>query len=54
VAQALDVGIVGVNNAAPNAPVVPFGGLKHSGLGYEGGQPGLDAFLTHHTTAILA
>lgn len=54
VAQALDVGIVGVNNATPNAPVVPFGGLKHSGLGWEGGQIGLDAFLTWHTTAVGA
>ncbi len=52
VAQALDVGIVGVNNATPNAPVVPFGGLKHSGLGWEGGQVGLDAFLAWHTTAV--
>lgn len=54
VAQTLDVGIVGVNNASPNTPQVPFGGLKHSGLGWEGGQPGLDAFLTHHTTAVSA
>ncbi|MDI2030205.1 aldehyde dehydrogenase family protein [Saccharopolyspora sp. TS4A08] len=54
VAQALDVGIVGVNNATPNAPVVPFGGLKQSGLGWEGGQIGLDAFLTWHTTAVGA
>ncbi|MBB5158882.1 aldehyde dehydrogenase family protein [Saccharopolyspora phatthalungensis] len=54
VAQALDVGIVGVNNATPNTPLVPFGGLKHSGLGWEGGQAGLDVFLTQHTTAVGA
>ncbi len=52
VARALDAGIVGVNNASPNTPQVPFGGLKHSGLGYEGGQAGLDAFLTHQTIAV--
>lgn len=54
VAQALDVGIVGVNNATPNTPSVPFGGLKHSGLGWEGGHAGLDMFLTQHTTAVSA
>lgn len=54
VAQALDVGIVGVNNATPNTPLVPFGGLKHSGLGCEGAQAGLEAFLTRHTTAVKA
>lgn len=54
VAQKLDVGLVGVNNASPNTPLVPFPGLKHSGLGSEGGQAGLDAFLTQHTTAVGA
>jgi succinate-semialdehyde dehydrogenase / glutarate-semialdehyde dehydrogenase len=48
-ASALDVGIVGVNTGTPNTPQVPFAGLKHSGLGAEGGQAGLDAFLTAQT-----
>lgn len=48
-AGALDVGIVGVNTGTPNTPQVPFAGLKHSGLGAEGGQAGLDAFLTPQT-----
>lgn len=51
VARALDVGIVGVNTATPNIPQVPFGGLKHSGIGWEGGEAGLDVFLTQHVTA---
>lgn len=51
VARALDVGIVGINTASPNTPQIPFGGLKHSGIGYEGGQPGLDAFLAYQTVA---
>lgn len=51
VARQLDVGIVGVNTATPNTPSVPFGGLKHSGTGWEGGQLGLDAFLTRRTIA---
>jgi succinate-semialdehyde dehydrogenase / glutarate-semialdehyde dehydrogenase len=41
--------VAGVNNATLNAPAVPFGGIKHSGLGREGGR---DAFLTWHTTAV--
>ncbi|MHB8293830.1 MAG: aldehyde dehydrogenase family protein [Acidimicrobiales bacterium] len=49
--NALDVGIVGVNSATPNTPQVPFGGLKDSGIGSEGGQAGLDAFLTYRTVA---
>lgn len=52
VAQALDVGIIGVDDATPNTPLVPFGGVKHSGLGSEGGVAGLDVFLTQHTTAV--
>jgi succinate-semialdehyde dehydrogenase / glutarate-semialdehyde dehydrogenase len=44
VARQLDVGIVGVNTGTPNTPSIPFGGLKHSGLGWEGSQLGLDAF----------
>nr|CEL18123.1 Succinate-semialdehyde dehydrogenase [NAD(P)+] [Kibdelosporangium sp. MJ126-NF4]CTQ90648.1 Succinate-semialdehyde dehydrogenase [NAD(P)+] (EC 1.2.1.16) [Kibdelosporangium sp. MJ126-NF4] len=52
VAEALDVGIVGVNTATPNTPQIPFGGLKSSGLGCEGGQQGLDAFLTPQVIAV--
>ncbi|MER6463816.1 aldehyde dehydrogenase family protein [Streptomyces sp. NPDC001228] len=52
VAEALDVGIVGVNTSTPNTPQIPFGGLKLSGIGWEGGQAGLDAFLTPQTTAV--
>jgi len=54
VARALDVGIVGVNNAAPNTPQIPFTGLKLSGVGAEGGDVGLDAFLTDQSIAIVA
>lgn len=52
--DALDVGIIGINTATPNTPQVPFGGLKHSGIGWEGGEVGLDAFLTHQTVATSA
>ena len=45
VAEALDYGIVGVNDGVPSAPHAPFGGVKQSGLGREGGPWGLDEYL---------
>ena len=45
VAEALEYGIVGVNDPRPASPTAPFGGFKQSGLGREGGQEGIDAFL---------
>ncbi|WP_432906130.1 aldehyde dehydrogenase family protein [Micromonospora matsumotoense] len=47
VAERLHAGIVGINTATPNTPWIPFGGLRDSGLGYEGGRPGLAAFQTY-------
>lgn len=48
----LDVGIAGFNTAGPNHPMVPFGGRKGSGLGYEGGTLGMAEFLTYQTRAL--
>jgi succinate-semialdehyde dehydrogenase/glutarate-semialdehyde dehydrogenase len=45
VAEALDYGIVGVNDGLPATPHAPFGGVKESGIGREGGRWGLDEFL---------
>jgi succinate-semialdehyde dehydrogenase/glutarate-semialdehyde dehydrogenase len=45
VAEALDYGIVGVNDGVPSAPHAPFGGVKESGVGREGGPWGLDEYL---------
>ena len=45
VAEALEYGIVGANDALPSTPQAPFGGMKGSGLGREGGRYGLDVFL---------
>jgi succinate-semialdehyde dehydrogenase/glutarate-semialdehyde dehydrogenase len=47
VAESLDYGIVGVNDGVPSAmaPQAPFGGMKNSGVGREGGRWGLEAFL---------
>ncbi|AXH99271.1 NAD-dependent succinate-semialdehyde dehydrogenase [Sporosarcina sp. PTS2304] len=45
VCEALDYGIVGLNDGLPSAPQAPFGGFKHSGLGREGGHQGMDEYL---------
>jgi succinate-semialdehyde dehydrogenase/glutarate-semialdehyde dehydrogenase len=38
VAEALEYGIVGANDGMPSVPQAPFGGVKTSGLGREGGR----------------
>jgi succinate-semialdehyde dehydrogenase/glutarate-semialdehyde dehydrogenase len=45
VSEALEYGIVGVNDGAPSSAQAPFGGIKDSGLGREGGPWGLHEFL---------
>ncbi|KAM0258669.1 hypothetical protein ACHAQJ_003677 [Trichoderma viride] len=46
VAEALQVGMVGVNIGAISDPAVPFGGVKESGFGREGSKYGVDEYLT--------
>ncbi len=45
VAEALDYGIVGVNDGVPSTPQAPFGGVKQSGVGREGGHWGIEEYL---------
>jgi succinate-semialdehyde dehydrogenase/glutarate-semialdehyde dehydrogenase len=45
VADALESGIVGVNEGALAAEAAPFGGVKESGYGREGSRHGLDDYL---------
>lgn len=45
VAEALEYGIIGANDGLPSTPQAPFGGVKESGLGREGGRWGLDEYL---------
>ncbi len=44
VAEALEAGIVGLNNALPSVAYAPMGGVKQSGLGREGASIGLEEF----------
>ncbi len=43
--RALEFGMVSVNSVKMTGPPVPFGGVKHSGLGREGGITGIDEYL---------
>jgi succinate-semialdehyde dehydrogenase / glutarate-semialdehyde dehydrogenase len=44
VSEALDTGMVGINRGIVSDPAAPFGGVKQSGLGREGGHDGLLEF----------
>lgn len=44
-AEALDFGVVAINSGAAAATNAPFGGLKQSGFGKEGGHEGMDEYL---------
>jgi succinate-semialdehyde dehydrogenase/glutarate-semialdehyde dehydrogenase len=45
VAEALEYGIVGINEGLISTEVAPFGGVKESGLGREGSSHGIDDYL---------
>ena len=44
-AEGLEAGIIGLNDAVPATPQCPFGGMKESGLGRELAHEGLEAYL---------
>ena len=45
VSEKLDFGMIGLNRGIVSDPAAPFGGMKQSGLGREGGHEGLMEFL---------
>ncbi|KAJ2369954.1 hypothetical protein H4S02_000657 [Coemansia sp. RSA 2611] len=52
VAEALEVGMVGVNIGTVSSEVAPFGGVKESGVGREGSRYGIDEYLNIKTLNI--
>jgi succinate-semialdehyde dehydrogenase/glutarate-semialdehyde dehydrogenase len=46
VSEALDVGMVGLNAGVISNPAAPFGGVKQSGFGREGGREGIEEYLS--------
>ena len=45
VSEALEFGMVGINTGIVSNPAAPFGGVKHSGYGREGGFEGIEEYL---------
>jgi succinate-semialdehyde dehydrogenase/glutarate-semialdehyde dehydrogenase len=45
VAEALEYGMVGINETAISTAVAPFGGIKESGFGREGSRHGIEEYL---------
>jgi succinate-semialdehyde dehydrogenase / glutarate-semialdehyde dehydrogenase len=45
VMEGLEYGMVGLNQGMVSNPAAPFGGVKHSGFGREGGQEGIEEYL---------
>ena len=52
VAEGLEYGIIGVNDPLPATAQAPFGGMKQSGLGREGGPSGIDEYLEEKYLAL--
>jgi succinate-semialdehyde dehydrogenase / glutarate-semialdehyde dehydrogenase len=43
--ERLETGMVGINQGIVSNPAAPFGGVKHSGFGREGGPEGIEEYL---------
>ncbi|WP_199432406.1 NAD-dependent succinate-semialdehyde dehydrogenase [Qaidamihabitans albus] len=52
VSERLEAGMVGLNQGVVSNPAAPFGGIKQSGLGREGGTVGIDEFLETKYVAV--
>ncbi|MGW1347011.1 aldehyde dehydrogenase family protein, partial [Kribbella sp. NPDC002412] len=52
VSERLETGMIGLNQGIVSNPAAPFGGVKQSGLGREGGSTGIDEFLEIKYVAI--
>ncbi|WP_210442148.1 NAD-dependent succinate-semialdehyde dehydrogenase [Vibrio crassostreae] len=45
IAEALEYGMVGINDGLISTEVAPFGGVKQSGIGREGAKEGIDEYM---------
>lgn len=54
VAERLDFGMIGVNRGVISNAAAPFGGMKHSGYGREGGREGIEEYLETKYVGISA
>jgi succinate-semialdehyde dehydrogenase/glutarate-semialdehyde dehydrogenase len=52
VADQIQAGMVGINQGTVSNVAAPFGGIKHSGIGREGGSEGIEEYLNVKYTAV--
>jgi succinate-semialdehyde dehydrogenase/glutarate-semialdehyde dehydrogenase len=52
VSEKLEAGMIGLNQGIVSNPAAPFGGIKASGLGREGGTVGIEEFLETKYVAV--
>jgi len=52
VVEGLQTGMVGINTGLVSNPAAPFGGIKHSGFGREGGREGIEEYLSTKYAAL--
>jgi succinate-semialdehyde dehydrogenase/glutarate-semialdehyde dehydrogenase len=52
VAEALETGMIGLNQGMVSNPAAPFGGIKQSGFGREGGPEGIEEYLETKYVAV--
>jgi succinate-semialdehyde dehydrogenase/glutarate-semialdehyde dehydrogenase len=52
VVEGLETGMVGLNQGIVSNPAAPFGGIKHSGFGREGGPEGIEEYLATKYVAV--
>lgn len=53
VSEQLEFGMVGINQGSVSNPAAPFGGVKHSGFGREGGPEGIEEYLSVKYVGIM-
>ena len=52
VCEALETGMIGLNQGIVSNPAAPFGGVKQSGFGREGGYEGIEEYLETKYVAV--
>ena len=52
VVERLETGMVGLNQGMVSNPAAPFGGIKQSGFGREGGSEGIEEYLETKYVAV--
>jgi len=52
VCEALETGMIGLNQGMVSNPAAPFGGVKQSGFGREGGREGIEEYLETKYVAV--